>query len=134
MRARDAYRYLCRWQRRLRLEDWALSVHTHRADHVHPDLGDYGRVILGGVAKTALKDQSAEVHVGVYGDERVVRQTIRHELLHVRLADAEAVFEQALTAVGPESREMLRGLWDIAIERAIEAIAAALEDDEDAEA
>ncbi len=130
MRAREAYRYLRRWQRRLRLQDWDLSVHTHQGDHVHPDWRDNGRVVMGGIANTVPQTQSAEVHIGVYGDARVVRNTIRHELLHVRLADTEAVFEQALSALGPESREMLRGLWDVAIERAIDAIAAAFEEDE----
>lgn len=128
MRAREAYRYLSRQQKRLRLEHWAISTHTHQGDHVHPSVQDQGQVVLGGICDVDVETLQATIHVGVYGDEPVVRETIRHEIVHLRLAEMEWVFEQAVSSLGDEAAEILRGSWSAAQERAVNAIAKALED------
>ncbi|HUS79804.1 MAG TPA: hypothetical protein VM283_00965, partial [Armatimonadota bacterium] len=105
MRARAAWRYLKRQQRRLRLADWQIGLGVQATDCLN---GQYkeGRPLVGQMIDASLDVPTAQIHVTLRRDEADVRDTIRHELLHVRLAELQWVFEQALSTL-PEGEQAL---------------------------
>ena len=123
MRARAVYRYVEKQQVRLCLEEWGLNIWA--APMPKLPSGNYGAV-----GDFCYNQPRVNVEIACKRDDEQVRYTVRHELLHVRLADMGVVFEQAVGRLGAETAEVLRAQYRIAEERAVTAIAMALGDGE----
>lgn len=128
MRAREAWGYLKQQQARLRLQDWDLSMGTSPQASLPGERRHDGAYLVGSMRNADLDVPCADVHVALRRADDAVRETIRHELLHVRLAELQWSFEQALAALPRGEQELLRGHYQSAEERAVNAIARALDD------
>ena len=125
MRARAAWRYLQQQQQRLRLADWKISLGTGERSYL-PGETKGGRRLVGSMCNADIDQPWADIHIALRRDEADVRDTIRHELLHVRLGELQWVFEQAIATLPEGEQQILRGHYDSAEERAVNAIAGAL--------
>lgn len=130
MRARAAWNYLTRWQARLRLQDWDISLGTCPRDRLPGERRHDGALLVGRMRHADIDVPCAEIQVALRRPEADVRETVRHELLHVRLAELQWVFEQALAGLPEGEQEILRAHYQSAEERAVNAIARALDDGE----
>lgn len=87
-----------------------------------------GALLVGRLRHADIDVPCAEIQVALRRPEADVRETVRHELLHVRLAELQSVLEQALSGLPPGEADVLRASYDSAEERAVNAIARALDD------
>ena len=103
------------WQARLRLQEWTVTLETVKGRCLP------GTNILGNIVWDA-NNATATVAVALRRPGAEVVATIRHEMLHLRLADLSATVLTAFNALPKSRRKLATLLFDRADERAVRAL------------
>jgi len=103
MTKRQIKSYVRRWQELLRLEEWDIRVKTVEADHIAEDIDGEG---LDGTASIDATQgaMNADITLATKLSDEDIAESIRHELLHLALANLTAFTRRIVAQLGTEAQ------------------------------
>ena len=124
MKSAEIQSYGNKLQRRLRLNQWAITYHVHQVTQlIDMDLENpYACVEYDTVERTAT------IHLAQLGEDDAVREHLRHEMVHIALAEMCCMFDHVIGRLGAEAQDVMRGQHRNAVERAVRDLTDALAD------
>jgi len=129
MTSREIVAYGRRLQSRLRLNQWRITYRVHEVTRlVDAELENpYAHVEYDTVERTA------DLHIAQLGEDDAVRRHVRHEMVHVALAEMCGMFKHVLGYLGAEAQDLMRGQWEHVVEKAVRDLTDALDGEEGSE-
>lgn len=103
MTKRQIKNYIRRWRGLLRLEEWDIRVKTIDVDHIAENIDGEG---LEGTARIDARqgDMCADMDLATKLPDEEQAGAIRHELLHLALADLVAFSRRVIAQLSTEAK------------------------------
>lgn len=120
MTQRHLERLVSKWQGILRLRDYDIEPVAVRASYV--DLQE-GNVAL---YERQVGYRVARISLAMLRSDEQIEEALVHELLHIKLAPLEALYDNARKLVGSAAQELLTSCWADAEEPLINELTQAL--------
>ena len=106
--------YIWEWQEILRLDEWEVLVKSNETNVVRDEGDD-----VAASARTEFNEARCYLHVARDYPDDELKSYIRHELLHLSLAEMRNLLEKAIEAMGPEAAKLFEELMLTAEERTV---------------
>jgi hypothetical protein len=108
--------YLTQQLDRFGLRHWSVDITCHDGRDVGPDNEGNART---GAVQHWVSCHEADMDVAVGRSRKATFHTVRHEVLHLVMADMNIQFDDVAQQLGPEAQRLARSAWGRAEEQAV---------------